>query len=129
VGRSDGTASRRISADFAKHASTIGNFEMLQLAIRNAVVAAIGDLTGYAPERIRDTDDLARDLGVDSMVAVRLLVAIEDHLGTTLPDGWEGGFVGVATVADLVERLGVVFAAESPATLLQTASPGRMGGA
>jgi len=40
-----------------------------------------------------------------------------------------GGFVGVATVADLVERLGVVFAAESPATQLQTAVARAHGGA
>jgi acyl carrier protein len=77
-------------------------------SIRTAVAAAIGELTGYPPEKIRDADDLARDLGVDSMVAMRLLVAVESRLGTTLPDGFESRFVGIATVADLVERLGSV---------------------
>jgi len=95
----------------------------------NAVVAAIGDLTGYAPERIRDTDDLARDLGVDSMVAVRLLVAIEDHLGTTLPADGREASSALRPWRISWKRLGVVLQPSHRQPYCQTASPGRMGGA
>jgi acyl carrier protein len=85
---------------------------MTRASIRAAAADAIGELTGYSPEKINETDDLVRDLGVDSMVAVRLLVAIEDRIGTMLPDGSEGSLVGARTVAELVERLAVVFAVQ-----------------
>jgi acyl carrier protein len=85
---------------------------MTRDSIRAAAADAIGELTGYAAEGIHDTDDLVRDLGVDSMVAVRLLVAIEDRVGSMLPDGCEGSLVGARTVAELVERLAIVFAVD-----------------
>jgi acyl carrier protein len=77
--------------------------------VRAAVAAAIGELTGASVERIEDADDLMDDLGVDSMAAVSLLVAIEDHVGATVPDGAEGSLVGIRTVGELVDRLISVF--------------------
>jgi acyl carrier protein len=83
---------------------------MTRDAIRAAVAAAIGELTGASIEKIADTDDLVDDLGVDSMASVSLLVAIEDRVGATIPDGSEGSLVGIRTVGDLVDRLISVFA-------------------
>ena len=73
--------------------------------LRAAVAGAIGDLTGHSLDRISDADDLADDLGVDSMASVNLLVAIEDRVGTRIPDGAEGSLVGIRTVGDVVDRL------------------------
>lgn len=85
---------------------------MTRASIRTAVAQSIGQLTGYAPEKIRDTDDLIHDLGVDSMVAARLLVGVEDQLDTLLPEGWESSMAEVRTVAELVQCLALAFAVE-----------------
>jgi acyl carrier protein len=84
---------------------------MTSHVVRIAVVEAIAELTGCSSERILDTDKLAEDLGVDSMVAVNLVVAIEDRVGSRLPDGYESALVDVRTVGILVDRLASAFAA------------------
>jgi acyl carrier protein len=86
---------------------------MTRDAVRTAVAEAICELTGTAVEKIADTDDLVKDLGVDSMTSVNLLVAIEDRVGARVPDGAEGSLVGIRTVGDLVDRLIAVFALEA----------------
>jgi acyl carrier protein len=77
--------------------------------VAEAVFQAISSLTGRAVERIARSDDLATDLAIDSLIAVKLLEAIEDRLGTRLPEGCEGSLVGISTVGELVERLSGVF--------------------
>jgi acyl carrier protein len=78
--------------------------------IRTAVVDAIAELAGLSAERICDADELVEDLGVDSMLAVSLLVAIEDRVGIALPDGCEGSLVGAQTVGDLAQGVASVLA-------------------
>jgi acyl carrier protein len=73
--------------------------------VRSALVDSIAELTRSSASRISDGDDLIEDLGVDSMVVVNLLMAIEDKLGVTLPEGSESSLVGARTVGDLSERL------------------------
>jgi acyl carrier protein len=77
--------------------------------LRVATVEAIAELTGCSANKISDTDDLVDDLGVDSMVAVNLVVAIEDRVRRTLSDGYESSLVDVRTVGSLVERLASAF--------------------
>jgi acyl carrier protein len=84
---------------------------MTRASIRLAVAEAVADLTAYPTEKITDADDLFDDLGVDSMLAITLLVTIEDRLGATLPAGCEGRLVGVRTVAQLVDCLAAIFGA------------------
>jgi acyl carrier protein len=84
-------------------------------AVRTAVAEAVGELTGIAVAQIADSDDLVEDLGVDSMAAVNLLVAIEDRVGVRVPDGDEGSLVGIRTVGNLVDRLMAIFALEADA--------------
>jgi acyl carrier protein len=48
--------------------------------------------------------DLARDLGVDSVGAIILAVALEDHFRVTLSDTDAGSVVSVGDLVDLVER-------------------------
>jgi acyl carrier protein len=79
------------------------------------VAEAVGELTGIAVAQIADSDDLVEDLGVDSMAAVNLLVAIEDRVGVRVPDGDEGSLVGIRTVGNLVDRLMAIFALEADA--------------
>ena len=90
--------------------------------IRNAVVESIAELVGAQAQNVRNTDDLAEDLGVDSMHAVNLLMAVEDRLGVTLPEGSEASLVGVRTVGDLVERLAVALAHAPSTSLLRDTS-------
>jgi acyl carrier protein len=85
------------------------------LSLRASVVDAIGEVTGYSPEAIVDTNDIVDDLGVDSMASISLLLAIEDHVGVPLPDGCEGRLVGIRTVGDLVESLAAVYRGADPA--------------
>jgi acyl carrier protein len=73
--------------------------------VRSALVESIAELTRSSANRISDGDDLIEDLGVDSMVVVNLLMAIEDRLGVMLPEGSESSLIGARTVADLTERL------------------------
>ena len=80
-------------------------------ALREAVVDSIAGLTDGAANRIVDTDRLIEDLGLDSMLAVHLVMAIEDRLGMTLPDGYESTLVETRTVGDMIERLTALFAA------------------
>jgi acyl carrier protein len=86
---------------------------MVNTAIRPAVVDAIAELTGNPAAAISDEDDLVDDLDVDSMLAVNLLVAIEDRLGSALPDGCEGSLAATRTVGELVRCLAVAFAGSS----------------
>jgi acyl carrier protein len=83
---------------------------MNRASIRPAVAKALAEITGVPAQRISDTSDIVDDLGVDSMISVSLLVAIEDHVGCRVPDGSEGSLVGVRKVGELVDRLAIVFA-------------------
>lgn len=78
-----------------------------------AVVEAIERFTGRAAETIKSSDSLIDDLGVDSLIAVRLLNAVEDHLGTRLPEGSEGNLVGLVTLGELVDRLTYILTVEA----------------
>jgi acyl carrier protein len=81
-----------------------------QEAIRTAVVESIAQLTKSSAQGMSDDNDLVDDLGVDSLNAVNLLVAVEDRLGIMLPEGSEASLAGVRTVGELVARLGAAFA-------------------
>ena len=78
-------------------------------ALREAVARSIAGLTDRAVSQIADKDRLIEDLGLDSMLAVNLVMAIEDRLGSPLPDGYESALEETRTVGDLVERLSEMF--------------------
>jgi acyl carrier protein len=87
-------------------------------ALREAVVQSIAALTDGVANQLADTDRLIEDLGLDSMLAVNLVMAIEDRLGTALPDGYESTLVDTRTVGEMIERLSVLFAAQACAVNL-----------
>jgi acyl carrier protein len=79
--------------------------------IRRALVESLAELTHHSVSGISDGARLVEDLGVDSMIVVNLVMAIEDRLGVRLPEGSESSLVDAKTVADLTERLVGVFRA------------------
>jgi acyl carrier protein len=99
---------------------------MTRVLVQVAMVEAIAELTGCSVDNISDTDDLVEDhLRVDSMVAVNLVVAIEDRVRRTLPDGDESSLVDVRTVGTLVERLASAFALVGEGGPSRPATPDR----
>ena len=78
---------------------------MTRHLVRAAVVAAIAEVSHRSAEQIADSDDLVDDLGIDSTLAVSLLITIEDHIGVTLPDGCEGQLAGARTVGALTDAV------------------------
>ena len=56
------------------------------------------------PEPVELRHELAMDLGVDSMGAIVLAVALEDRFRVKLSDEDAGAVVTVEDLADLVER-------------------------
>jgi phthiocerol/phenolphthiocerol synthesis type-I polyketide synthase C len=91
----------------------------MRISLREAVVASIAELIGERPDRINDNDRLT-DLGVDSMVAVNLLVAIEGRVGMRLPEGSEVPLMESQTVLELVEKVGDALGLS---TVAETAGP------
>lgn len=83
---------------------------MNEATVKDAVTASIAALIGRASDTIEETDDLASDLGVDSLIAIKLLHSVESKLGRSLPEGSEGSLVGISTVRELVQRLTAIFA-------------------
>ncbi|HLK35569.1 MAG TPA: acyl carrier protein [Polyangiaceae bacterium] len=96
---------------------------MLPPPIRVVLVDTISALTGKAGRDISDGDDLVEDLGVDSLIAAKLLVEVEDRLGRQLPDGSEASLAGARTVGELVERFAAAVALDPSET-----SDGSLGG-
>lgn len=84
---------------------------MTPARIRRALVESLAELTHHSVNGISDGARLVEDLGVDSMIVVNLVMAIEDRLGVRLPEGSESSLVDAKTVADLTERLVGVFRA------------------
>jgi acyl carrier protein len=85
---------------------------MTRVAITEAVLASLAELLGEHPDRIKHTDRLS-DLGVDSMVAVNLLVEIEGRLGARLPEGSELQLLEAQTVRELAEKVEQALATRS----------------
>ena len=56
------------------------------------------------PEPVERCHELAKDLGVDSMGAIVLAVALEDRFRLKLSDEDAGAVVTVGDLVDLVER-------------------------
>jgi acyl carrier protein len=82
-------------------------------SIRVAVLAALADLTRIPVEQITDAASMS-DLGVDSFLALRLLLAIEDRVGVRLPDGSESQLIAARTVGALVEQFTFALAPCAP---------------
>lgn len=59
-------------------------------------------LTKTPTAKIPNDAELAADLGMDSLTAVKLIVIVEEELGVQLPPGGESHLVGMRTTADLV---------------------------
>lgn len=58
-----------------------------------------------AAERIRDGDDLERDVGCDSLDVVEIVMEIEEHFDVTVPDEAAQDARTVVQVADAVVAL------------------------
>jgi acyl carrier protein len=83
--------------------------------VQDAVIGALSQFTGVDRDGIRASDSLVEDLGIDSIVAVKLLMNVEKALNTELPPDCEGNLVGLSTVGDLVERLTMLLSQTEPA--------------
>ncbi len=68
-------------------------------ARRETVLEVLALVSGVARERLRPELDLVADLGLDSAKAVRLLVELEERLGTEIDDD---AAASVSSVADLL---------------------------
>jgi acyl carrier protein len=77
--------------------------------VRSAVISAVAEVTREPAGAIRDTHHLLNDLGVDSISAANLLVAIEERLSFRVPDGSEAQLVDVKSVGELVEVISTLF--------------------
>lgn len=78
-------------------------------------LAIIRENARNAPEKIRPTDNLELDLGLDSMQRVELLTSLEEQLGGDVD---EGQLAEIYTVRDLVN--GVLTSAGSGKTIAKT---------
>lgn len=77
---------------------------MTRQSVHDAVVATLGEMLRLSVEQIDNTSDLARDLGVDSLMLTHLLLAVEERVGARVPSGSESHLAGVRTVEDLTLR-------------------------
>jgi acyl carrier protein len=78
-------------------------------SVRAAVVESLRWVLNEKDLEIADDDDLASDLGVDSLMTSRMLAAVERRLHTMIPSGSEGEIATATTVGALVERLTHLF--------------------
>jgi acyl carrier protein len=78
------------------------------------VIAVLTQRLGIPPEAVTLTAQLAEDLGVDSVDAVELVVALEQHFDITLPETVLADVKTVQDVVDLVREHGVVTSEEAP---------------
>lgn len=67
-------------------------------SVREAFVAALGDIADVDPADVSDEKSLVDDLDVDSLTVAEVFVALEEKLGITIPeeDGKEFATVGSA---------------------------------
>lgn len=68
-------------------------------ARREVVLDVLALVSGVPRAELRNDQDLVADLGLDSPKAVRLLVELEERLGTEIDDDAASG---VSTVGDLL---------------------------
>ncbi|MEH0542182.1 beta-ketoacyl synthase N-terminal-like domain-containing protein [Streptomyces sp. B21-105] len=99
-------ASEAGEADPVGHADRVGRAAAVTESDGAASVAArlgrhIADVTGHPPARITPATALA-DLGLDSLMAVRIRTAVEREFGIALP---LRDLLGAATVAEAAERV------------------------
>jgi acyl carrier protein len=78
------------------------------------VIAVLTQRLGIPPEAVTLTAQLAEDLGVDSVDAVELVVALEQHFDITLPETVLTDVKTVQDVVDLVREHFVVPSEEAP---------------
>ncbi|MFA4992299.1 MAG: acyl carrier protein [Candidatus Omnitrophota bacterium] len=70
------------------------------LSLREDVKGLIAEIARMDPGRIREGDRIRDDLGVDSLMAMEILAAIEKRLGISID---EARVFDVITVKDLVD--------------------------
>ena len=79
--------------------------------IRNTVRQSVNRITGIAPNEIHDTSDFRRDLGLDSLSALEVMVDVEYAFKIKVP---EERLQSIQTVQDTIavvqEYLGAVSA-------------------
>ena len=64
------------------------------------VKTIVGEQMGMAPQAIRETSELERDLGCDSLDRVEIAMEVEDHFGIDVPDDVADA---IRTVRDIVD--------------------------
>jgi acyl carrier protein len=70
--------------------------------IAGRVQAAVGEIAGRDRGLILPTQELEKDLGIDSLEFVRLVQIVEDDTGALLKDE---DLAGVVTVGDLIRQV------------------------
>lgn len=79
---------------------------------RDTLVQELSRLSGVEVESISDETNLYTDLGLDSLMAVELLLFIERELGLTLPDERVAAFQSVGDVLNELRKRGLGESAE-----------------
>jgi len=89
-------------ADGKTSASAAGSGLNLSNTLEAAIGKSVSDITKIEPEKIRLTDSLSKDLGLDSLTFVELIGGVEKKFNTRI----EGiDFAAILTVQDLVGAL------------------------
>lgn len=66
----------------------------------------IGQLTKKDASDVGPEDDLARELGFDSLTGLRILAGIEEHFGMRFPDDQLSEFRTIKKLLDFIEEGG-----------------------
>jgi acyl carrier protein len=75
---------------------------MSQAALLPEIATVLSSVAGVDPDSVTPEASFARDLGIDSMTTVEVVVATEDRFGVLIPDDEWSRF---STVGDLVAYL------------------------
>jgi len=73
-------------------------------AIREAVRAFVAKITERAPEEIADTADFSDDLGIDSLMAIEMMVSVNKRYRIEIMDDEFGTIKNVNDAVAVVQR-------------------------
>jgi long-chain acyl-CoA synthetase len=95
-------------------------------SLRKPLLEELARLSGTDPEEIVEETHLYSDLGLDSLMALELLLFLESHFQTVVPDERVVNFQTVGDVLDELRRTGVKeegFSAREPMGLVRSGLP------
>ncbi len=72
--------------------------------IRNEIKRMVAEVTERQPEEISDTALFREDLGVDSLMALEIMVSVDQRYQISLPEEEFKTLTNVAETVDLVQK-------------------------